>query len=60
MALIDSGATDNFIDHYAIAKLRLGMQKLPQAQKVLNVDGTLNRAGVIEHYIHLYVQRGDK
>ena len=41
-------------------KYRLGTQKLPQEWKILNVDGTENRAGLIKHCIHLYIKCGDQ
>jgi hypothetical protein len=58
--LIDSGATDNFIDFRTVAKLRLGTKKLPRAQQLFNVDGTHNQAGLIEESVHLYIDRGDE
>jgi Retroviral aspartyl protease len=59
-ALIDSGATDNFIDFRTVAKLRLGTKKLPRARQLFNVNGTHNQAGLIEESIHLYIDRGDE
>jgi len=58
--LIDSGATENFIDYRTVVKYRLGTQKLPQERKILNVDGMENRAGLIKHCIHLYIKSGDQ
>jgi len=60
IALIDSGATDNFIDYRTVVQLRLGTQRLPQPRKVINVDGTENRGGQIMHCVHLYIQHGNK
>jgi hypothetical protein len=59
-ALIDSGATDNFIDFRTVAKLRLGTKKLPKARQLFNVDGTHNQAVLIEECVHLYIDRGDE
>jgi hypothetical protein len=59
-ALIDSGATDNFIDFRTVAKLRLGTKKLPRARQLFNVNGTHNQAGLIEESVHLYIDRGDE
>jgi hypothetical protein len=59
-ALIDSGATDNFIDFRTVTKLRLGTKKLPRARQLFNVDGTHNQAGLIEESVHLYIDRGDE
>ena len=41
-ALLDSGATENFIDHTTVVCLRLGMKKLEKPRQVFNVDGTYN------------------
>src|SRR5712671_4861978 len=46
-ALVDSGATANFIDYKTVARLRLGTQKLNNIRTVKNIDGTLNRSGNI-------------
>jgi hypothetical protein len=51
-ALIDSGATDNFIDFRTVVKLWLGTKKLPRARQLFNVDGTHNQAGLIEESCH--------
>src|SRR6266850_1105871 len=58
--LIDSGATENFINYRTVMKYRLGTQKLPQEWKILNVDGTENRAGLIKHCVHLYIKCGNQ
>ena len=47
MALVDSGATGNFIDYSTVKRLGLGTKKLNQVRTVANIDGTLNRAGTI-------------
>ena len=59
-ALIDSGATDNFIDYKSVARLRLGTKALKQHRPVRNVDGSLNRAGTISRYCDLIVQKGQQ
>jgi Retroviral aspartyl protease len=58
--LIDSGATDNFIDFRTVAKLWLGTKKLPRARQLFNVDGTHNQASLIEESVHLYIDRGNE
>ena len=60
VALINSGTTENFINYRTVAQLQLGTQKLPKPRKVLNVDGTQNKAELIEHCIHLFVKQGNK
>jgi len=54
-ALVDSGATANFIDYKTVTRLRLGMQKLNNIQMVKNIDGTLNCSGNITHCCDLLV-----
>jgi hypothetical protein len=49
-ALIDSGATENFMDKRAVKWLGIGRICLGQTKKVRNVDGTLNQAGEIMHF----------
>ena len=41
-ALLDSGATENFIDAKTVIKMRLGTQKLAIQRPVYNVDGSPN------------------
>ena len=59
-ALLDSGATHNFIDKQAISTLNLGMRLLPKPLTVQNVDGTINQEGQIEKYCNLWVCKGNK
>jgi len=59
-ALIDSGATANFIDYRTVARLRLGTQKLQQAHSVRNIDGTFNRSGQISNCCDLLVSQAGK
>ena len=58
--LVDSGATDNFIDPRLIQRLRLGTHNLEWAQKIWNIDGTNNKAGLITKYVDLSIQTGQK
>jgi hypothetical protein len=54
-ALVDLGATDNFM-HPAFAKrMGLGLQKLPNLKKIFNIDNTTNKSGMITHYLDLNV-----
>jgi hypothetical protein len=54
-ALVDSGATDNFM-HLAFAKrMGLGLQTLPTPKKIFNIDNTTNKSGMITHFLDLNV-----
>jgi hypothetical protein len=55
-ALVDSGATDNFM-HPAFAKrMGLGLQELPTPKKIFNIDNTSNKSGMITHFLDLNVR----
>jgi len=58
--LLDTGATENFIDQTTVDKLHLGTKRLPYARKVFNVNGTLNRSGTITKACDLLVTQGNK
>ena len=54
-ALVDSGATDNFI-HPAFAKrLGLSMTLLEKPKWIYNIDNTSNKSGSITHSLELKV-----
>jgi hypothetical protein len=55
-ALVDSGATNNFM-HPAFAKrMGLGLQTLPNPKKIFNIDNTTNKSGMITHFLDLNVR----
>ena len=58
--LVDSGATDNFIDPRLITQLGLGTRDLERPQKIWNIDGTNNQAGMLTQYVDLSVQTGKR
>ena len=58
--LLDTGATESFIDHKTVMRLRLGTQKLTVPRPVFNVDGTANKHGTITHVSYLLVSQGNK
>src|SRR5467141_3246635 len=58
-ALIDSGATSQFINIDYVRSKNLCTQCLPRAIPVYNINGTLNDAGYITEVIDLMVQYGD-
>ena len=57
-ALLDCGATHNFIDPCTIKTLAMGTNPLKQPLIVHNVDGTVNKGGTISHYCNLWVRQG--
>ena len=59
-ALINSGATENFINSRTVAKLQLGTKKLTIRHPVYSVDGTPNLNGAITHAVDLLVKQGNK
>jgi gag-polyprotein putative aspartyl protease len=54
-ALLDSGATENFISYSTWKQLGIGRQELDEPIIVHNVDGTENKKGKIMHYCWLWV-----
>jgi len=54
-ALLDSGATKNFISFCTWKQLGIGRQELNEPITVHNVDGTKNKKGKIMHYCWLRV-----
>ena len=57
-ALLDSGATDNFIDQRTIERLKIPTRRLDRPRILYNVDKTENRSGRITHYTDLEITRG--
>src|SRR5882757_6217144 len=58
IALVDSGATENFINLSYAKWLRLPIKQLSQSRRLFNVDGTENKAGELKFYTDLRVQTG--
>jgi hypothetical protein len=58
IALLDSGATENFMNLAYTKWLRLPIKQLPEPRPVLNVDGTENKSGKLKYYTNLNVQIG--
>src|ERR1700761_2597045 len=58
--LVDSGATDNFIDPRMVTQLGLGTHPLDRPRKIWNIDGTNNQAGMLTKYVDLSVQTGKR
>src|SRR5712672_1862189 len=59
-ALLDSGATENFISLTYAKWLKLPFKRLPHERPLLNVDGTTNKTGSLKFYVDLQVQTGTK
>ena len=55
-ALLDSGASENFLDKKVWKSLGIGRVRLERPIPVHNVDGTENRNGEIRHYCWLRVR----
>jgi hypothetical protein len=58
VALVDLGATENFMNLQYVEYLQLPIKRLPEPQRLLNVDGTLNKGGTLQFYMDLNVQTG--
>jgi len=59
-ALLNCGATKNFINAWTLKKLSMGTCLLQHPRTVQNVDGMENQAGTITKYCNLYVRRGQE
>jgi len=57
-ALVDSGATTNFVNRVVIENNNLVTYKLANPYCVINADGTPNKAGYITEYVQAYVEIG--
>ena len=57
-ALVDSEATENFLNLTYAKWLRLPIKKLPYAQKLYNVDGMENKGGELQYYTDLPTHTG--
>jgi hypothetical protein len=55
LALVDSGATENFMNLNYARYLRLPIQRLATPRKLYNVDGSSNRSGDLLYYTDLAV-----
>ena len=58
IALLDSGATENFMNLTYAKWLKLPIKRLEQPRRLFNVDGTENKAGELCFYTDLAVQTG--
>ena len=58
IALVDLGATENFINLPYARWLKLPIQTLQQLCKIFNIDGTTNKSGELKYFTDLEVQTG--
>jgi hypothetical protein len=58
VALIDSGATKNFLNLSYAKWLRLPIKTLKTPQKLYNVDGTENKVRELQYYADLETRMG--
>jgi hypothetical protein len=58
--LLDSGATENFINLQYARWLKLPIKQLEHPRKLVNVDGTENKAGALRYYTDLQVRTGPR
>ena len=60
VALLDLGATENFMNLSYARWLKLPIKELAQPRKLFNVDNTENVSGELKYYTDLQVQTGRK
>jgi hypothetical protein len=58
-ALLDCGATENFMSEDFARSLDLPIRPLKRPRDIYNVDGTRNKQGLITHYTDLQVRTGE-
>ena len=58
IALLDSGATKNFMSLQYTKYLHLPIKVLKEPRKLFNMDGTPNRAGDLKYYTDLHTRTG--
>ena len=58
IALLDSGATENFMNLAYTKWLQIPMKQLPGPRPVLNVDGTENKSSKLRYYTDLNITTG--
>jgi hypothetical protein len=58
IALLDSGATENFMSLEYAKYLHLPIKTLKEPRRLFNVDGTPNRAGDLKYYTDLTTRTG--
>jgi hypothetical protein len=59
-ALVDSGATDNFIHPNFVRRMGLGQRELDKPKNIYNINDTTNKSGQITHYLSLAITTAGK
>jgi hypothetical protein len=59
-ALLNTGATESFIDVDTVKRLKLGAQELEMSRPVYNIDGTPNHQGTIMQVCYLLILQENK
>ncbi len=60
IALLDSGAMENFMSLPYAKYLHLPIKTLVEPRRLFNVDGTQNRAGDLKYYVDLKTRTGTR
>jgi hypothetical protein len=60
MALLDSGATKNFMNLEYTKYLHMPSHRLKEPRKLFNFDGTPNKSGELQFFTDLQVQTGSQ
>ena len=55
ISLLNSGATENFLNLDYARWLKLPIKKLPFPRKLFNIDGMENKAGQLQFYTDLAI-----
>jgi len=58
IALLDSGATENFMSLPYVKYLHLPIKTLAEPWRLFNVDGTQNQAGDLKYYVDMSMRTG--
>jgi len=58
LALLNLGATENFINLQYAKYLQLPIKVLAEPQRLFNIDGTQNKAGDLRYYMDLHTRTG--
>jgi hypothetical protein len=60
IALLDSGATENFMNIKYAQKMGLPIRRLTEERRLFNIDGTQNKAGSLKYFTDVTTGIGEK